>query len=239
MNSIFLWGARLSRSNSLSTPDSEQTLYSKALNLLQTRNMSSLTVRHSLQAVQAEILTATYLFTCGGRSLETDFRINSAVRLALGLGMNHVIPGVSNDSVRDGENITTFWELFLLDQMWSLTSGKPAIIRTYGTSRLSITTPWPLTTQGVLKVKLPIILPQYYIDNYMVKKNETYSPSNNVDPLLQFEMEGGTSSSGLSHLALAAKAIYLCQRAVQVSSLPTSSRCITSMGNGDTIYTFV
>ena len=154
INSIFLWGARLSRSDALSTPESEQALYSRALSFLQTYDVATLSPQYGLQAVQAEILLATYLFTCGGRTLETDLRISSAVRLALGLGMNYFNPGNSIDPLNNAENINVFWNLFILDQTWAIVNEKPAIIRTYGNSRISITTPWPLTRSAILQASV-------------------------------------------------------------------------------------
>ena len=48
-------------------------------------------------AIQAEILLAVFLFIVGGGALETNYRISSAVSLALGYGMNHITPRSPGD----------------------------------------------------------------------------------------------------------------------------------------------
>lgn len=97
-----------------------------------------------LQAVQSEILVALYAYSCG-RSIETDYHVNAAISLALPAGMHGMVPGQNNgDAVEEGERTMLFWQVFILDHCWAVTSRKPARLRVDEKSDMMITTPWPL-----------------------------------------------------------------------------------------------
>ena len=102
-------------------------------------------------AIQAEILLAVFLFIVGGRALETNYRVNSAVSLALGYGMNHIRPCALGDP-SEGERIAVFWKAFCLDQLWAIAKGQTAIMWLRGDSSVVITTPWPLAPEEYTQV---------------------------------------------------------------------------------------
>ena len=102
-------------------------------------------------AIQAEILLAVFLFIVGGGALETNYRISSAVSLALGYGMNRITPRSPGDPT-EGERIAVFWKMFCLDRLWAIAHVQPAIMRLRGDSSVVITTPWPLTLEEYTQV---------------------------------------------------------------------------------------
>ena len=102
-------------------------------------------------AIQAEILLAVFLFIVGGGVLETNYRVSSAVSLALGYGMNRITPRSPGDPT-EGERIAVFWKVFCLDRLLAITNVQPAIMRLKGNSSVVIMTPWPLTPEEYSQV---------------------------------------------------------------------------------------
>ncbi|KAL5511036.1 hypothetical protein ACEPAH_4251 [Sanghuangporus vaninii] len=203
VNAIFLWGAHFARSPTFSGEEIEQTLLSRASSQAQSQQIATQSLQYGLQAVQAEILLATYLFSMGGRTLETDYHVSASVRLALGFGMNRITPRPSIDPIEEGERISVFWKVFCLDRFWAITNGKPAALRIDGSSPVIVTTPWPKS-------------PEEYAQGN-ISHSSTIS-----QPLVQFLEEQGNATSGFSYPALAVKAALLCERSSHYASRPTS-----------------
>lgn len=151
-NAIFLWGSRFSRSAALSSPEIEQAIFARATTHLQTQGIGSQNLQRGLQAVQAEILLATYLFAIGGRPIEADYHVTAAVRMALGFGMNRISPRPGVDTIEEGERISVFWKVFCLDRLSASANGKPATLQLQGQSRVVITTPWPKSPEEYAQV---------------------------------------------------------------------------------------
>lgn len=167
LNAMYLWGARFSRNNLLSSPQIERAFYERATGLLQSE-LEGQTPQRGLQVVQTEVLLATYLFVFG-RNLETEYHVSAAVRLALSYGMHRIVPQTPGlpasairsapvDTVEEGERITVFWRVFLLDHAWAIANNKPASIRVDGSSSIVITTPWPLSAAEYEQVHFSLII---------------------------------------------------------------------------------
>ncbi|EJD02547.1 uncharacterized protein FOMMEDRAFT_168970 [Fomitiporia mediterranea MF3/22] len=218
VTAMFLWGVHFTQSASTS-PEIEQALFVRATTQLQTHQIAAHSLRRGLQAVQAEILLATYLFAVGGRPLETDYHISAAVRLAVGFGMNRISPEPGVDTIEEGERISVFWMVFHLDRSWAIANGKPAGLRLHGESRVIVTTPWPNA-------------PEDYSQGPV-----SYSSDGNTEPLRKFLEDEGKATSGFSYPALAVKAAFLCERSSQYAARPTSDEEIRHADS--TIFGFV
>lgn len=161
VSTVYLWAIRLSRSADISTTEIEHAFFERATENLASQEFGSQALQRSLHAVQAEILLATYLFA-SGHTLEVEYHVSAAVRLALAFGMNNIVPQmvqvhnnvVSVDAIEEGERISVFWKAFCLDRMWATHNGKPAIISLEGDSRVMITTPLPLTPEEYAQVEV-------------------------------------------------------------------------------------
>ena len=153
VNAIFLWGAHFSRVPSLSGEEVEQAFLSRATSQVQSQQIATQSLQLGLQAVQAEILLAIYLFAIGGRTIEADYHVSAAVRLALGFGMNRITMNPNAEPIEEGERISVFWEVFCLDKFWAITNNKPAAIRIDGTSAVVVTTPWPKSSEEYVQVR--------------------------------------------------------------------------------------
>ena len=217
---MYLWGAHFSPE--LSSQSAENAILSRAIGLLQTQNIASQSLQHGLQLIQAEILLATFMFAVGAGSLETDYRVGAAVRLALGFGMNRISRGPSGN-VYEKERIAMFWRVFCLDRMWAISNGKPANMTIRGSSRTTITTPWPQSPDEYGQVSNPCSLK--LIDYQFLQG----PPPNTVEEqvLRKFLEEGGNSTSGFSYPSLFVKSTFLCEHAAQHASLPSSSESDT------------
>lgn len=154
LNAMYLWGARFSGNHLLSTPQIERAFFDRASGIIQT-DLDGQTPQRGLQVVQTEVLLASYLFVFG-RNLETEYHVNAAVRLALSYGMHRIVPQVPGhpgsairsaptDTIEEGERISVFWSVFLVDHTWAIANNKPASMRVDGNSSIVITTPWPLS----------------------------------------------------------------------------------------------
>ena len=146
---MYLWGAHFSPE--LSSQNAENAILSRAIGLLQTQDIASQSLQRGLQLIQAEVLLATFMFAVGAGTLETDYRVSAAVRLALGFGMNRIARG-PNGNVYEEERIAIFWRVFCLDRMWAIANGKPANMTLRGSSRTTITTPWPQSSDEYSQV---------------------------------------------------------------------------------------
>ena len=169
VNAIFLWGAHFSQSPLLSGEEIEQAIFERAAAQLQTQQIATQTLQHGLQSVQAEVLLATYLFSIGGRPLETDYHVSAAVRLALGFGMNRIVPQQVADNVEENERISVFWRVFCLDRSWAIANGKPATLRLEGDSRVTVTTPWPQEYSRV-SIRIPSCLGTFFKTGFIARQ---------------------------------------------------------------------
>lgn len=153
VNSVYLWGLRLSRMTSgQALADQERAFFERAAHHLQNQlHQTEEDLNKALQIIQAEVLLTTYLFACG-RALEGGYHVNAAVSMATLYGMHSIMPqaaGPANpaavDAVVEGERIRVFWRVFVLDRCWSVANSSPALIR--DDDRASINTPWPLDAE--------------------------------------------------------------------------------------------
>jgi hypothetical protein len=155
MNAIFLWSCYLSRPGPLS--QHETHYLSRALDSMPNALQSSSRI---LDAIQASCLLATY-FLSNGRLLEGSYHTTAASSLAVqcgldrstsnetGRGLDTLDPLKLNqpkDVTEDGERISTFWQVYILDRCWSVVLRKPPIIPDDCDALTAIKLPW---LQGV------------------------------------------------------------------------------------------
>ncbi|KAJ7177573.1 hypothetical protein C8R43DRAFT_974816 [Mycena crocata] len=157
MNAVYMWGAHLS-----GDPREERFRY-QALQYAATDLVPS-HAQSFLQTIQAEILLSYYFFRTG-RFLEARAHTATAVALAVGGGLHQirsihrpavpvfsiaeehghdVHPREPADSVEEGERITGFWAVFILQQNLSIALDPPARVCSLEASGMLIDTPWPL-----------------------------------------------------------------------------------------------
>ncbi|KLO16069.1 hypothetical protein SCHPADRAFT_823743, partial [Schizopora paradoxa] len=222
---IYLWGARLSGNRDVAKPQAERAFFERATQALQIQLDTQSATRH-LQAVQTQILLALYAYACG-RPIETDYHVTAAISLILSSGMHVVSPGQNNgDNVDEGERIMLFWQVFILDHCWAVASRKPARLRVDEKSDMMITTPWPL-----------------WAHEY-VAGSSAFQAANHSQPVRQFIMERGNSTSGYSALALAAKASAVYELASRLASSRPSANVNEQLQEtirlaDETIVTFI
>ena len=97
--------------------------------------------RHHIYAIQASVLLAYYFFVAG-RPVEGQYHSNSAVTLALSMGLHCVAANNAQDlgplagqpllalapaldAMELGERIRLFLQAYFLDHCWSVTHGVP------------------------------------------------------------------------------------------------------------------
>lgn len=170
VNAIYLWGSRLSNNTSISGPQIERAFFDRSCTYLQL-NLMDQTPQGGLQAVQTEILLATYLYS-SGRTLEADYHINATVRLCLSHGMHRIVPQTTGeptsvsasgmilqsiDEVDKRESISVFWMAFIIDRLWAIINNKPALMKQENGAGVVITTPLPLSETEYEQVSVRII----------------------------------------------------------------------------------
>lgn len=173
---IFTWGATFTDNADLKQ---HAELYaSKAVQLLSTSLLSDDPSRPGvIHCVQAEALLATY-FMYSGKFVQGRQHISSAASLIWTYGLHKIrsnpvpdpslmrsIPGSDAelslpppvDSVEEGERISAFWQVYILDKTWSTVLGKPGIL-SEGCSPLGwVDTPWPLAVEQYVEVRREFI----------------------------------------------------------------------------------
>jgi hypothetical protein len=153
MNAIYLWACFISRPEPLS--QHEEHYLSLALDSL--RDALRLGDR-LIDIIQASCLLSTY-FLANGRVLEGGYHASAAAALAVQCGLQFSAPygeqGWSGDpketfdlkplrtSVKDGERILAFWQVYNLDRCWSVILRKPSVIPDGLDPRHPIECPWP------------------------------------------------------------------------------------------------
>ncbi|TDL21615.1 hypothetical protein BD410DRAFT_789367 [Rickenella mellea] len=162
LNSVYLWGSRLSFSNSASQDESQ---YLEASRLALVEALSHRNPRIRIETIQTEVLLAQYYFYCG-RSLEGQYHANAAISLAYSSGLHHFRPpqpvlprrsltGPSDgfslpqptDAIEEGERINLFWAAYNINSGWSVAIGSE-FLREGQLARKSVDIPWPF--EGVL-----------------------------------------------------------------------------------------
>ncbi|KAI0311531.1 hypothetical protein OF83DRAFT_750494 [Amylostereum chailletii] len=156
---LCLWGVKLSGSEDVAVH--EAPLLSEALSQIGHALTGSLS-HEVVQAIQAKLLLASYLFEIG-RFLEGRHQTDAAASLALSCGFHKIrsaqpahpfsssyidpfeltVPE-PRDQIEEGERINAFWMSFMLDRVWAVTLGVPSIIADADTLGAQIDTPWPL-----------------------------------------------------------------------------------------------
>ncbi|KAJ7022556.1 hypothetical protein C8F04DRAFT_1137677 [Mycena alexandri] len=152
LDTIYLWGAHLSRSGTVHTSSTHQdgflsdALRSTAAGLL---HASPNTILHT---IQAELLLAQYFFH-NSRILEGKYHASAALSISLSSGLHKIRSADVRDSVRlvmdsfspaataleEGERINAFWAVFAVNNCWLAADGSPADI-----AYTVVDTPWPL-----------------------------------------------------------------------------------------------
>ncbi|KAJ7735726.1 Zn(2)-Cys(6) binuclear cluster domain-containing protein [Mycena metata] len=147
LDTIYLWGAHLSKLDTHQPRFLSDALRSTAAGLLHAHSPNAI-----LHTIQAELLLAQYFFH-NSRILEGKYHVSAAVSIALSSGLHKIRSADVRDSVRsmvdalspaataleEGERINAFWAVFVVDTYWLAADGSPADI-TYAV----VDTPWPL-----------------------------------------------------------------------------------------------
>ncbi|KAI0635147.1 hypothetical protein C8Q77DRAFT_1156484 [Trametes polyzona] len=204
LNAVYLWGSRLSSSNTLRAREtyfSANAVQAAAGNTLIPQPTAS--NNGLLHTAQTAVLLANY-FLSSGRLLEGKYHLLAAVALITGSKLQQldVVSQVTagTDPVAIGEKIHAFWTVFALDKAWSAAMNGPPSICHRGRAGILVTTPWPLAIEAY---EQGTIVPQrgYY---YSVH---------------EFAL-GGVDESGedFSRLALRVKAAALYESALYVIS---------------------
>ncbi|KDQ62156.1 hypothetical protein JAAARDRAFT_148837 [Jaapia argillacea MUCL 33604] len=179
-------------------------------------------VRHhpkrDMHMLQAELILAYYFFR-NGRVVEGRYHVNAAVSLAFACKLNKVrseadvqvafgIGGLGTglpppvDEVEEGERINAFWQVFVLDRVWSAVMGSSAFISDEEMLLTDVDTPWPLERDvyqpGVLSPDRP-------------KSSRTLAKFLN-DPASEDTVEG------FSITAMVIKSAILYEQATQVAN---------------------
>ncbi|KAJ7735723.1 Zn(2)-Cys(6) binuclear cluster domain-containing protein [Mycena metata] len=147
LDTIYLWGAHLSRLGTHQARFLSDALRSTAAGLLHAHSPNII-----LHTIQAELLLAQYFFH-NSRILEGKYHASAAVSVALSLGLHKIRSADVRDSVRsmvdalapattaleEGERINAFWAVFAVNTCWLAADGSPADI-----AYAVVDTPWPL-----------------------------------------------------------------------------------------------
>ncbi|KAF8169862.1 hypothetical protein K438DRAFT_1941215 [Mycena galopus ATCC 62051] len=139
---IYLWGAHLSRSDTVP----KASLLSDALRS-SARSLSNNNCPDAiLQTMQAEMLLAQYFFH-NARMLEGKYHASAAMSIALSSGFHKIRSAdavdlmltTADSDVREGDRINAFWTVLTLNNTWLTADGSPPNVL-YAV----VDTPWPL-----------------------------------------------------------------------------------------------
>lgn len=132
-----------------------------------------------IHVLQAEVLLANF-FYYEGRFVEARQHTASAVSLALSCGLHQLRPSTAPqpprrddstlqlvpaaklatqlpspaDLIEEGERISAFWQVYVLDKTWSHFSGMPSLLAPDGSPSTRIDTPWPLAMEHYAEVRV-------------------------------------------------------------------------------------
>ena len=232
VNCVYLWGLRLSRaSNGQIFKDQEEAIGGRIDRYLQVQpSNSGSDLEKALQIVQAEVLLATYLFSCG-RALEGGYHVNAAVSMATMYGMHCLVPQggssvqgtrtTSTNTTVDQERVRVFWQVFFLDRCWAIANNSPALMRDDGQLRIAIRTPWPTESGSYESSNVNIYLNCFHRADCILKQFpiSTNPPqgAHTIQDFLAGEQVGGTSAQ-----ALICKAVLWAEQAARLASQRTS-----------------
>ncbi|KAH9849402.1 hypothetical protein C2E23DRAFT_737549 [Lenzites betulinus] len=204
MNAVYLWGARLSGSNTLRARETQFSANAVQAASGCTLGYQPTAPTHALMhTVQASVLLANY-FLSAGRFLEGKYHWLAAVALVTGCRLHQLdvvgLVGAGEDPISIGEKIHCFWTVFALDKTWSAAMDVPPSICQRGRTGCQATTPWPLATEAY--------------------EQGTIIPLRGYNYTLYDYSRGPVDESGedFSRLALRAKAAVLYDGALYVSS---------------------
>lgn len=151
MNSVYLWGSKLSNVAGLRARESYFATRATQAASGTTMMTQATTVLHT---IQAEVLLANYFFTTG-RLLEGRYHTLAALALVTGSRYHLLDVGtMGGDTIGAGERIQAFWTVLAQDKMWASAMNTPPSICQGGRSNIQITTPWPLATVAYEQVCL-------------------------------------------------------------------------------------
>ncbi|KAI0777643.1 hypothetical protein BD413DRAFT_185715 [Trametes elegans] len=205
LNAVFLWGSRLSSSNTLR---SKEAFFCS--NAVQAVSGTTLTAQSTMPAagvistVQTEVLLSNY-FLATGRILEGKYHGLAAVALVTGCRLHQLnvvaLARAGIDPTTIGEQIRAFWTVFSLEKVWSAALNTPPTICQRGRAGISITTPWPLDPEAY---EQGVVIPRHGY-NYHI---HDYCQSSGPDE----------SGEDFSRLAFRVKAAALYESALYLSS---------------------
>ncbi|KAJ7156162.1 hypothetical protein C8R46DRAFT_1226397 [Mycena filopes] len=196
----YLWGLRLSGQPALLAQ--EPAFLARALRLT-SKGLAAPHPQRVLHTLQAEVLLA-YWFFAAGRVLEGKYHSAAAVSLGLSGGLHLVRsrtqsatgPGVlppAGDVVEEGERIHAWWAVMVMDKCWAVGLCETPSFA-HRDSLAMVDTPWPLECDD-------------YEKGYL-------APSARYSHTIQkFVNDVPTSDTGLSTVAMLAKAAIVWQRA--------------------------
>ncbi|KAJ7280344.1 hypothetical protein C8J57DRAFT_1058205, partial [Mycena rebaudengoi] len=205
LNTVCLWGAHFSRTDSFSVH--EPGFLASALQNTTGGLQSANGVVH---AIQAEVLVANYLFR-HARILEAKYHASAAVSLALSGGLHKTRSSELRSStmvsalappkspLEEGERINAFWAVLTLNNCWCTADGSPSNI-SYAVH--GIDTPWPLNVRD------------YHKNSHILP----FQSSDTVGNFLANRPDNGTSVP-----ALYAKAAILFEQASRLAGRFTES----------------
>jgi hypothetical protein len=157
-NAVYLLGCHFARSplcSDLQPAFMKQTLHEIVQSL---RNPEP-----QIDVIQASCLLAQY-FYFNGRAIEGYRHSFAATRMSVGLGLHQIRPpDLQSESVDDfmshdwgaiADRVTVFWQIFVVDRLWSAANGLITALPDEKSSCRRITTPLP-TTSGFMQVRFP------------------------------------------------------------------------------------
>ncbi|KAI0692453.1 hypothetical protein BC835DRAFT_1357380 [Cytidiella melzeri] len=220
---VFVWGATFA-----DNPDLKQHVHSYLSNALQSLSISppsSNSKTHHvdvLHRIQSEILIANY-FLNSGQFVEARQHISSATSLVSTYDLHKIrshhthdpslmysVPGSEPstslppplDTVEEGERISVFWQVYILDKTWSTVLGKPSFLNEAGSTHTYIDTPWPLAVEQYVEGPVP----------------SDYGVAGRTLHRFLYEAQNFQPPRRLPTLALRAQAAALLDRALVLSS---------------------
>ncbi|TBU42090.1 hypothetical protein BD309DRAFT_867035 [Dichomitus squalens] len=201
MSAVYLWGSRLSSSNTLRNRETyfaERATQAAAATTMMTQTGAP--GNGVLHIIQAEVLLANYFFATG-RLLEGRYHCLAAVALTTGSRFHQLdVRTLGGDPIAAGEKIRAFWTVANVDTVWAAAMNTPSSICQNGRAVIQVTTLWPLSSEAY---EQGLLVPRH---------GGNYS----MEDFLRGAVDD--SSEDFSSLALRAKAGALYDRAIYVSS---------------------
>lgn len=218
MTAVYLVGIRLSRSDEIRA---RETVFLARVRSQLGLVLSNLRPNQVMQAVQAEVILAHYLFYTGS-IVEARYHTSAAVSLTMGYrlnkihSLNDVVPNEftlalppAQDAIEEGERINGFWMVLVMDKAWAAALNLPSTTGTVENAISQIDTPWPWEVAE-------------YEEN-LVPAGVRYSRT------IQRFLEGdvSTPTGGGSSLACLTQAAVLFERASQFTWRPIDAAAQT------------